>query len=515
MTGSNTAPASAISFSTGLTLNVTGIVYGGTFSSTAYGVAQNSATSSTTYAQLVPQTAPAVQLVGGTCVVNSAIPAAAVTTIALGTSSASVALTVNGNVTGGTAAATSAIDFTSNSASAGTITITGNVTGGSGLLSPAITGPASAGVGTITINGNAIASATSNAIRTVSTAVGNAVVLNGNTTDATNGVNAIWAQRWYFGGSPASRSITVSNNALSAYTFYGDTTWAATQPAQANVRFGTVFGSGNIYTGSLRVPPAGSVALGVLVDAGTGTLTMTASDLRAAVGLASANLDTQFTAIPGAVRTNLATELGRIDVPISDVITDVASEIADVPAAVRTNLALELSRIDANVSSGGEPYYIAIAVREELAPELNRIDVNVSQAGNEDSIAVAVRDELSLELGRLDIHVSDIVTEVAAVPAAVRTELDPELDRIDVAVSSRLATAGYTAPSVPPTAAAIADEVRVELAPELARIDVPVSSAGDPGEIADAVRTELTPELDRVANCSTVDTTGAQLAALL
>jgi hypothetical protein len=139
----------------------------------------------------------------------------------------------------------------------------------------------------------------------------------------------------------------------------------------------------------------------------------------------------------------------------------------------------------------------------------------------------------------------------------VRTELSTELGRLDVAISSRLAPSGTlatvttltNAPTVP-TAAAIADEVRVELATELGRIDAPVSGATAPSatDVATAVRSELTTELahldadistratpadipasditaikaktdlletTRLAQCSTVATTGAQLAAAL
>jgi len=128
-----------------------------------------------------------------------------------------------------------------------------------------------------------------------------------------------------------------------------------------------------------------------------------------------------------------------------------------------------------------------------------------------------------------------------------------------LAISASVGTSGGTvttltnAPTVP-TAAAIADEVRVELSTELARIDAPISGAGNApsaSTVATAVRTELATELARVdaavstrlagsaytapansdisaikaktdllettrlAQCSTVATTGAQLAAAL
>jgi hypothetical protein len=154
------------------------------------------------------------------------------------------------------------------------------------------------------------------------------------------------------------------------------------------------------------------------------------------------------------------------------------------------------------------------------------------------------------------------VDQIALV-AAIRSDLERaggRLVNLDASVSSRLAPSGTlatvttltNAPTVP-TAAAIADEVRVELATELARLDAPVSGATAPSAatVATAVRTELATELARVdqaistrlagssytapanndisaikaktdllettrlAQCSTVATTGAQLAAAL
>jgi hypothetical protein len=138
------------------------------------------------------------------------------------------------------------------------------------------------------------------------------------------------------------------------------------------------------------------------------------------------------------------------------------------------------------------------------------------------------------------------------IPSAtdIRTELDTnstKLANLDATVSSRLAAASYTAA---PTASANATAVRTELTTELGRIDAPVSSASAPtaSTVATAVRTELTAELahldadistratpadipasditaikaktdlletTRLAQCSTVATTGSQLAAAL
>jgi hypothetical protein len=75
---------------------------------------------------------------------------------------------------------------------------------------------------------------------------------------------------------------------------------AGLSPADTDVRFGVVYNNGN-DTGVAYIPSASSVGFGVPVDATTGTATLTAADVRAAIGLATANLDTQLAAIPTAV----------------------------------------------------------------------------------------------------------------------------------------------------------------------------------------------------------------------
>ena len=115
------------------------------------------------------------------------------------------------------------------------------------------------------------------------------------------------------------------------------------------------------------------------------------------------------------------------------------------------------------------------------------------------------------------------VPTASAIASQVRTELGTELARIDADVSSRLATSGYTAPPTPPTAAANATAVRTELATELARVDAAVSTrlasssytAPSNSDVAAIkAKTDLL-ETTRLAQCSTVATTGAQLAAAL
>ena len=78
-----------------------------------------------------------------------------------------------------------------------------------------------------------------------------------------------------------------------------DATANAAMPAVTDVRFGTSYASGAL-TGSAYIPSAGSVAFGVPTDNTTGTATLTAENVRAAIGLATANLDTQLADLPTA-----------------------------------------------------------------------------------------------------------------------------------------------------------------------------------------------------------------------
>jgi hypothetical protein len=260
---------------------------------------------------------------------------------------------------------------------------------------------------------------------------------------------------------------TTPTNAKTRYALNGTGTYvdmftadnALGQALPTDVRNGVSYASGSL-TGTCAVPAAGSVALGVPVDATTGTAVLTA-------------------------------------------------------AAIRAELAVELSRIDAAVSSRLAPSgTLAVVTTLTNSP-------NVPSAA---AIADEVRVELATELGRIDAPVSGATAPSAAtVATAVRSELATELARVDAAVSTRLATSGYTAPPTPPTAADNAIAVRTELATELARVDAAVSTRlasasytapSNSDVTAIKAKTDLL-ETTRLAQCSTVATTGAQLAAAL
>ena len=212
-----------------------------------------------------------------------------------------------------------------------------------------------------------------------------------------------------------------------------------------------------------------------------------------------------------------------------------APSAATIASAVRTELTTELSRIDVATStrlptttytSPPTSAQNASAVRSELAVELGRIDVAIStrNAIAPDNASITAIKAKTDNLPAIPAARGDIPT-AAQNASAVRSELTTELARIDVATSTRLATATY---SSPPTASQNASAVRSELTVELGRIDVAISTrnsiAPDNASItaikvktdnlpavpaaksdiptanqnASAVRTELTTELNRL-----------------
>jgi hypothetical protein len=238
-----------------------------------------------------------------------------------------------------------------------------------------------------------------------------------------------------------------------------DATQNAAMPAATDVRNGVSYASGAL-TGSAHIPSASSVASGVPVGSGTGTAVLTAA----------------------AIRAELAVELARIDAAVSS--AGNAPTVAQIRTEMDSN-STKLANLDATVSS-------------RLAPSGTLATVTT-------------------------LTNAPTVPTAAAIATQVRSELTTELARVDAAVSTRLATSGYTAPPTPPTAADNATAVRAELSVELGRVDAAVSTRlassaytapSNSDVTAIKAKTDLL-ETTRLAQCSTVATTGAQLAAAL
>jgi hypothetical protein len=100
------------------------------------------------------------------------------------------------------------------------------------------------------------------------------------------------------------------------------------------------------------------------------------------------------------------------------------------------------------------------------------------------------------------------VPSAAAIASQVRSELSVELGRVDASVSSRLAGSSYTAPSNSDITAIKAKTDNLPASPA-ATGDIPSANI-----TAIKTKTDLL-NTDRLAQVSTVSTTGAQLAAAL
>jgi hypothetical protein len=131
-------------------------------------------------------------------------------------------------------------------------------------------------------------------------------------------------------------------------------------------RSGTAYGGGSL-TGTLAVPSAGSVALGVPTDNTVGTAVLTAANVQAALtsqGLTTtraSNLDNLDAAITSRMATFTYTAPDNASITAIKAKTDnlpaSPAAVSDIPtaatnaSAVRTNLTTELARIDVATST--------------------------------------------------------------------------------------------------------------------------------------------------------------------
>jgi len=173
-----------------------------------------------------------------------------------------------------------------------TISVTGNVT--SNGAAAAIL---STGASTITVVGDVQCNGTLNAILSVTSAAA-VVNFSGNArNNSSNGQVAILSSRLFLVATDVTWEFESAASG-SDRTLYAAGVLPGT-PAIGNVRQGTVFGPGSSLTGTLIVPSPSNVVAGVPTDNTVGTYSTTPS------------------AIATAVRSELATELARIDATIS------------------------------------------------------------------------------------------------------------------------------------------------------------------------------------------------------
>lgn len=382
--------------------------------------------------------------------------------------SGSGTLNITGNITGGSALQCDGGAVTG----AGTLNVTGNITGSTNC-----SGVFTSAACTITVVGSISPSTTSSGLISSSTSAN--IALSGPFLASSNSVNPIYCAAWRWISTQPATYYQVRSANLSVIRPLYTADSVGGNPAVSNVRSGTVYGPSNELTGTCAVPPAGSVALGVPVDNTTGTAAITAANIRSAVGLASANLDTQLAAIP----------------------TTAAPSASSIAAAVWSAVTRTITggTVDTLTNAPSVPSAAAIAsqVRTELAPELGNLDATISSRlpssgytapPSAASIATAV---WSAATRTLTTAFDSSATIAAAVwSAATRT------------------LTSSSAPSAADNAAAVWGYSSGRTVTGGTVDTVTNSTPVDAGEIADAVRTELTPELARLSNAATTQEVG-------
>lgn len=269
---------------------------------------------------------------------------------------------------------------------------------------------------------------------------------------------------------------TTSRNLYSADTIGGN-------PAIADVRAGTTYGPVSELTGTCAVPAAASVLVGVPVDATVGTAAISAASIQAALGMSSANLDTQLSAL-NALLTSTGVKVasivngaiaattfaaGALDAVWSTASRTLSSAgvqaIWDALTSALTTAGSIGKRIadylDAAVSSRST---YAGADTAGTGTLLSRI-VGTLSAGTHNPQSGDAYARLGAPNGA---SIAADVTEARAAVAALH-DFDPTTDTVARVTLVDTVTDLTNSPDVP-TEAEIAAQVRVELAAELASV---------------------------------------------
>jgi len=193
------------------------------------------------------------------------------------------------------------------------------------------------------------------------------------------------------------------------------------------------------------------------------------------------------TTIASAVRTELSTELERIDATVSSRLASagyIAPDNATI-STINTKLGTPSVSLSADIATRASQTSVnSIPVTTLLSSDLrlDNLDAAISSRLpsasysapiSASTISSQVRAELFTELARIDVAISSRNATTPPTVSQIRTELDTNSTKLDVAVSTRLAGVTYT---IPPTASQVATQVRTELTTELGRIDAAIST---------------------------------------
>ena len=261
--GGTSNSSAAVSNNSYGTIIINGNVYGGTYDSYAAGVRNNSS---------------------GTITINGNVSGGSNTTNHGASNNSSGTITINGNIQ---PTATGQVATAVYNNSTGYITINGDVYGGRGAAA------VFANNGYIRINGALKWDATYSNSPAVDSSNNGVIVLNGD-------VLHHYGTTGLYGMTLARGRITMlnGNNHLTTYAesdgngpgvtgnpvYHDGAARAASNfPTPANVRYGTVYGPANEYTGTCYVPPKEAVAAGTPVDNTVGIAVLTQNDIIQAV----------------------------------------------------------------------------------------------------------------------------------------------------------------------------------------------------------------------------------------
>lgn len=317
-------------------------------------------------------------------------------------------ITIVGNITGGSGAVNS---YGVNNNSTGVIIVTGNVTAGSSATANGIRngqggtlnitgsvlavnapGISNATTGAVTISGSITASNTNHGLDCTNT-TGASITLSGSLISAPNGLAATNCAKFLMNPTPSTAFVRFAKNGTTTFSDFYTADNNLGQAAPSNVRAGTVYANGNL-TGSCAVPAAGSVALGVPVDAGFGTAVLTPEavwgagtrTLTAGAGISASDVWDYAT-------RSLTTSSGPTAVQIRQEMDSNSTKLANLDATVSSRLAPSgtLAVVTTLTNAPTVPTASAIAsqVRTELATELARVDAAITTRATPANIPAA------------------------------------------------------------------------------------------------------------------------------
>ena len=188
------------------------------------------------------------------------------------------------NIVGGTLNGSSGGAACAYNAALGTLNVSGAVlNGGTSSSGQAVINYSN---GAMTLTGNTYNASAYCAAVSGTSATAN-VTISGNQNDHVSGVKAVYVAKYKLGTAPSQLVIRTALDGSSTYfSFYGADYSGFGHPAVTDVRAGTLYAANNL-TGTLAVPSASNVALGIAVDNTVGAAVLTDSAVAAAVWAAS------------------------------------------------------------------------------------------------------------------------------------------------------------------------------------------------------------------------------------